>query len=70
MKIRGRQAELGLSREDLARRSGLSITTISAIRSGRGVTTDSLEKAAAALELTMSELFDPPNTEHIAAASR
>ena len=58
-KIRGKQAELGLSNEELAEKAGVNPNTVSAIRSGKVVRTDTLQKVADALGLTMEELFTP-----------
>jgi transcriptional regulator with XRE-family HTH domain len=58
-KIRGRQAELGWSNEDLAVKADVNVNTISAIRNGKTVRTDTLQKVTAALDLTMAEVFEP-----------
>lgn len=58
-KIRGRQAEKGWSNDQFAEVAGLHVNTISAIRTGRSVRTESLEKAATALGLTMAEVYEP-----------
>lgn len=67
-KIRGKQAELGLSVEELAGRADVNPNTVSAIRHGKTVRTDSLEKVVSALGLTMTEIFEPKaEAEQVAA---
>jgi transcriptional regulator with XRE-family HTH domain len=56
-KIRGKQAELGLSVDQLAERAEVNPNTVSAIRNGKSVTTDSLEKVINALGLDPAEVF-------------
>lgn len=58
-KIRGKQAELGLSVEQLARRAEVNPNTVSAIRNGKSVTTGSLEKVINALGLKPADVFEP-----------
>lgn len=56
-KIKGKQAELGWSVEQLAKRAEVNPNTVSAIRNGRSVTTDSLGKVINALGLKPAEVF-------------
>jgi DNA-binding XRE family transcriptional regulator len=58
-KIKGKQAELGLSNEELAERADVNANTVSAIRMGKTVRTDSLEKVIVALGLSAVEVFEP-----------
>lgn len=58
-KIRGKQAELGWSNEELADRADVNPNTVSAIRNGKVVRTDSLEKVINALGLVPAEVFMP-----------
>lgn len=58
-KIRGRQAELGLSVDEVAERAGVNVNTVSAIRKGKNVTTETLQKVVDALGMTMAEVFEP-----------
>lgn len=67
-KIKGKQAELGLSVEELAERAGVNPNTVSAIRNGKSVRTDSLGKVIAALGLTPAEVFTPKAEPEPAAA--
>jgi transcriptional regulator with XRE-family HTH domain len=67
-KIKGKQAELGLSVEQLARRAEVNPNTVSAIRNGRSVTTGSLEKVINALGLKPAEVFEPKTEAQTAAA--
>jgi predicted transcriptional regulator len=62
-KIKGRQAELGLSNEDIAGKAGVSLPTVSSIRSGKVVRTDSLEKVVRALGMTMLDVHEPKAEE-------
>jgi transcriptional regulator with XRE-family HTH domain len=57
-KIRGKQAELDLTNEALADKAGVGVNTVSAIRNGKSVTTDSLEKVIQALGLSAAEVFE------------
>jgi transcriptional regulator with XRE-family HTH domain len=67
-KIKGKQAELGWSVEELADRAGVNPNTVSAIRSGKPVRTPSLEAVAAALGLQMAEVYAPkPEAESVGA---
>lgn len=67
-KIRGKQAELGLSVEELAEKADVNPNTVSAIRNGRAVRTDSLEKVLCALGLTYADISVlPPESEAAAA---
>jgi transcriptional regulator with XRE-family HTH domain len=67
-KIRGKQAELGLSVEQLARCAAVNPNTVSAIRNGKSVTTDSLEKVINALGIKPAEVFEPkPVAEAVTA---
>ncbi|MDA8252834.1 MAG: XRE family transcriptional regulator [Rhodospirillales bacterium] len=64
-KLRLRRRIKGLSLQDLAGRSGLSIALLSQIE--RGVTMPSLRslrQICQALDMPMGWLFDPPGTEH------
>jgi DNA-binding Xre family transcriptional regulator len=58
-KIRGKQAELGLTNDELAARAEVGVNTVSAIRNGKSVTTDNLEKVINALGLHPAEVFEP-----------
>ena len=58
-RIRGKQAELGWSNEDIAVKAGVSLPTVSSIRNGKVVRTDSLEKVVNALGMTMLEVHEP-----------
>lgn len=67
-KIRGKQAELGWSVEELAERADVNPNTVSAIRNGKSVRTDSLEKVMRALGLTYADISEPkPEPEAVAA---
>lgn len=55
-KIRGKQAELNWTVEELADRARVDPATVSAIRRGKSVTTDSLSKVIAALGLSPVEV--------------
>jgi transcriptional regulator with XRE-family HTH domain len=67
-KIRGKQAELGLSVDELAEKAGVNPNTVSAIRNGKSVTTDSLEKVINALGLNPIDVFEPKPEPETAAA--
>ena len=67
-KIRGKQAKLGLSVKQLAKRAEVNPNTVSAIRNGKSVTTDSLEKVINALGLKPAEVFEPRQEVSSAAA--
>ncbi|MDQ3024081.1 MAG: LexA family transcriptional regulator, partial [bacterium] len=59
-KVRELMAQQGLSQRELARRSGLSLTIVNAIASGRyppGTSIGSFEKLASALATSIGELF-------------
>ena len=58
-KIRGRQAELDLTVEELAAKAGVSDRTVITIRKGLPVSSTSLEKVAEALSLPMAEVYAP-----------
>jgi transcriptional regulator with XRE-family HTH domain len=62
-KIRGKQAELGLSVAELAEKAGVDPNTVSAIRNGKTVRMVSLEKVINALGLTPAEVFEPKSEE-------
>jgi transcriptional regulator with XRE-family HTH domain len=65
-KIRGKQAELGLSVDEVAERAGVNVNTVSAVRNGKSVKAETLEKVASALGLTMAEVFEPrPEAEAV-----
>lgn len=67
-KIRGRQAELDWSNARFATEAGLTEPTIVAIRKGRPVSRRSLEKAVAALNMTMAAVYEPKSeTTEVAA---
>jgi transcriptional regulator with XRE-family HTH domain len=57
-KIRGKQAELGLSNEELAAKAGVNVNTVSAIRLGKSVSITSLTAVVGALGLTMADVFE------------
>ena len=65
-KIKGKQAELGLSVEELAEKAKVNANTVSAIRNGKSVTTDSLEKVLGALGLTFADIANPTQTTEVA----
>lgn len=68
-KIRGRQAEKSWSNERLAKEANVNPNTITVVRRGGNVKTDTLKKVADALELSMAEIFEPrPAAEQQAAA--
>jgi transcriptional regulator with XRE-family HTH domain len=57
-----------LSVEQLAERAGVNNNTVSAIRNGKSVRTDTLEKVVSALGMTMLEVHEPKSeTEQRAA---
>lgn len=58
-KIKDRRWVLRMSQEDLAKKSGVSRQTISMLECNpnRNVSTRTLEKIAAALDMTIAELF-------------
>ena len=58
-RIRGTQAELGLTAEEVAMKAGVNVNTVSAIRNGKSVRTDSLEKVINALGLNPIDVFTP-----------
>jgi transcriptional regulator with XRE-family HTH domain len=58
-KIRGKQAELDLTVDQLAMRAGVSDRTVSAIRKGMPVSSTSLERVVEALQMTMVEVYEP-----------
>jgi len=63
-KIKGKQAELGLSVAALAVKAGVAPNTVSAIRNGKSVRADSLEKVRKALELSPTDVYElNPATE-------
>ena len=66
-KIRGRQAELGLSVEEVAERADVDKNTVSAIRNGKDVRESSLRKVVTALGLTMAEVYEPKPEPELAA---
>ncbi len=56
--VRARREELGLTQEDLADRAGIHRTYLSDIERGtRNVSLVNIERVAAALVVTMSDLF-------------
>jgi Predicted transcriptional regulator len=55
--IKGKQAQLDLTVEELAAKSGLGKSTIQKIRLGQNIKIDTLEQIAAALDLDIAELF-------------
>lgn len=65
-KIKGKQAELGWSVEELAEKAQVNANTVSAIRNGKSVTTDSLEKVLSALGLTFADIANPTQTTEVA----
>ena len=62
-RIRERRELLRMSQEDLSMKSGVSRQTISGLENtpGKNVSTKTLEKIAAALEITVGELFFTDN---------
>lgn len=60
-KIKERRAEMQMSQEELARKSGVSRGTISSLESGtlKVTMTDTLIKLAAALNCKVSDIFLP-----------
>jgi len=67
-KIRGKQAELGWSVEELAERAEVNPNTVSAIRNGKRVRTDTLEKVMKALGLTYADISERKPESEAAAA--
>lgn len=67
-KIKGKQAERGWSNDELAERASVNVNTVSAIRNGKTVRTDSLDKVIRALGLTAAEVFEPREETAPAAA--
>ena len=57
--IRGKQAELDLSNEELARRACVSEPTVVKARKGRHVSSTSLKKIGVPLGLSLAELYEP-----------
>lgn len=66
-RIRERQAELCLTAGEVAEKAGVNVNTVIAIRNGKSVRTDSLEKVISALGLNPVELFTPKVEEAIEA---
>ena len=62
-RIKERREFLRMSQEDLSAKSGISRQTISSLGNtpGKNVSTKTLEKLAAALEVTVGELFFADN---------
>jgi transcriptional regulator with XRE-family HTH domain len=57
--VKKRRYEIGISQEALAERAGLHRTYVADIERGaRNVAIENIEKLAAALEISISELFD------------
>ena len=58
-KIKEERERIGMTQEELSKRSGVSRAIISGLETGRTVTTttDSLEKIAKALDTTVSKIF-------------
>ena len=58
-KVRNRREQLGMTQDELARKSGVSRQTISAIEtnSERNTSTKTLQRIASAMETTVRELF-------------
>jgi DNA-binding XRE family transcriptional regulator len=69
-KIRGKQAEKGSTNEETAQRAGVHPNTYSAIRKGKPVSSRSLEKVAAALEMPMADVYAPKESESAFAGTR
>ncbi len=64
--IKSKRAELGLSQEDLAERSGLHRTYISDVERGmRNISLESIEKLSSALKYSVSALFAIASSEGI-----
>jgi transcriptional regulator with XRE-family HTH domain len=61
-KIKGKQAEMGLSVEELAEKAGVDRNTVSAIRNGKPVRTPSLEKVVTALDMEMADVYPKQET--------
>lgn len=62
--IRRRRAELGISQEELAARAGLHRTYVADVERGtRNVSLENIAKLAAALNMSISALFDSLSTE-------
>lgn len=66
-KIRGRQAELGLTNKEVADQAGVSEGTVVAIRAGESVTTDSLSLVLRALQLEIGLAELPLPAEQVRA---
>jgi transcriptional regulator with XRE-family HTH domain len=66
-----RMAELHLSQTDLGTRAGLSKSAVTRILKGdRNPQTRTLEQLAAALEVPLAHLVDPPERPHVAPQER
>lgn len=57
--------EKGLAIADVASRMGIKAPALSRIINGSNTTTDTLQKIADALEVTIPELFEQPQTDTI-----
>jgi transcriptional regulator with XRE-family HTH domain len=57
--------EKGLSIADVSNRMGIKAPALSRIINGSNTTTDTLQKIADALEVTIPDLFDRPQTDII-----
>ena len=57
-RLRERRDSAGLSREKLAAKAGVSLSTVLRIEQGAGAHLSSLRKIAGALDVTVSELVD------------
>jgi transcriptional regulator with XRE-family HTH domain len=68
-KFRGRQAELGLSVAEVADKAGVDPNTVSAIRNGKRVRTDTLEKVMNVLGLTYADISEQSHESEAAAAA-
>lgn len=62
-KIKGRQAELGWTNAVLADRAGVHEDTVSNIRNGKSVSTDTLDKVIKALGMTPVEAVTEPKPQ-------
>lgn len=65
-KIKDKQAENGWTNEELAKRAGVNVNTVSAVRTGKSVTSTTLETIAETLGLTMVEVYEQKQeTAHV-----
>jgi len=58
VRVRELRKELGLRREDLAAKAGISLNTVASVERGAGSHTGTLEAIAEALGVDIAQLFD------------